>query len=304
MKGIALGLYPADSDKTYDRMVGEIAGEGAGYVSLVVMWRQHDIHANDIAPSDNTIADDRLRAVIKDAHAHNLKVFLFPILEIEVRRALEWRGTLQPKDVNAWWASYENFIMHYAQLGADEKVELFAVGSELVSTEVWQDRWTHLIRQVRKTLPNGQLLYSANWDHFEQVTFWDLVDYVGVTAYNELTKSNDASEDELARAWADTRATLVQFSQKVKKPLVITEIGYTSQDGAAVHPWDYTLHAKIDLEEQRRCYAAFVDAWSGEDALAGVYWWNWYGDGGDKDASYTPKGKPAEKVLHDWYAKP
>ncbi len=153
-----------------------------------------------------------------------------------------------------------------------------------------------------KKIYAGGLLYSANWDHYEQVSFWQRVDYVGVTAYNELTSKKDATEEELARAWVPVRDQLVAFARKVDRPLVITEIGYTSQDGAAVHPWDYTLKSGVDLEEQRRCYAAFVDAWKDEPGLAGVFWWNWYGAGGAKDTSYTPKGKPAEQVLRDYFS--
>jgi len=74
------------------------------------------------------------------------------------------------------------------------------------------------------------------------------------------------------------------------------------QDGAASRPWDYTVRAPVDLEEQRRCYAAFVDAWRGA-ALAGVYFWDWSGPGGASDAHYTPRGKPAEAVVRRWFAE-
>jgi hypothetical protein len=60
----------------------------------------------------------------------------------------------------------------------------------------------------------------------------------------------------------------------------------------------------IDMEEQRRCYAAFMAAWSGVDALAAVFFWNWYGKGGAEDRGYTPKGKPAGKLLERWFAAP
>ncbi len=147
----------------------------------------------------------------------------------------------------------------------------------------------------------GKLLYSANWDHYESVSFWERVDFVGVNAYWELTKDDDASEASLVKAWAPIKTKLVAYAAKQKKPLVITEVGYTSQDGAATHPWDYASTAKVDLEEQRRAYQAFVDAWGDEQTLAGVYWWLWYGDGGKDDKGYTPRGKPAEKVLRGFY---
>ena len=299
IRGVALGLYD-DGDKSGD--LAEIAALGADTVSLVVSWKQHDVRSVDLAAAPGvTLPDERVREVIRAAHQAHLKVFLFPIVEVEIRRPLEWRGTIKPDDVQRWWQNYEAFILHYATLAGDEGADLFAVGSELVSTELWRDRWYHLISGVKKKY-KGKLVYSANWDHYEPVSFWDRVDYMGVTAYNELTKSKDAGEPELTTAWRAVREALVAFAAKIDRPLIITEIGYTSQDGAAVHPWDYTLRAPIDLEEQRRCYAAFVAAWRDEPRLAGVFFWQWWGAGGPEDGSYTPRGKPAERVLKTWYS--
>lgn len=307
MKGIALGLYHREADEkgySFHQMLREIRATGADHVSLVVGWKQRDVRASTLEPDPEiTISDARLRSLIREARRHRLKVLLFPIVELEIRRPLEWRGTLAPRDVDAWWRAYERFILHYARLAAEEKVHILSVGSELGTTEGWRDRWYALISAVERVFP-GELLYSANWDHYEKVSFWDRLDYIGVTAYNELTRDSEATVEELTRAWRSVRETLVAFARKIDRPVVITEVGYVSRDGAAVHPWDYTSRARIDLEEQRRCYQAFVAAWQGEERLAGVFFWNWFGAGGERDGYYTPKGKPAERVLREWYGAP
>ncbi len=42
----------------------------------------------------------------------------------------------------------------------------------------------------------------------------------------------------------------------------------------------------------------------GSQGLAGVIWWEWTGsEGGPSDFGYTPKNKPAEKLLREWFAK-
>src|SRR3954469_9501915 len=107
MKGIALGLYGDGHD--FGAMLKEIADTGADHVSLVVSWRQHDVRATRLEPFDGTLADDRLRDVIRLARAQHLKVFLFPIIEVEKRKPREWRGTLVPADVAIWWRAYEKF---------------------------------------------------------------------------------------------------------------------------------------------------------------------------------------------------
>src|SRR5262249_33875136 len=212
IKGMALGLYD-DGDKRV--ALGEIAGLGADHVSLVVSWHQHDVRSVALAPvPGTTVTDDRLRALMRDARAAHLAVFLFPIIEVDARAPKEWRGTLRPGDVDAWWRSYEGFILHYAALAGEGGADLFAVGSELVSTEAWRDRWFHLLASVRKVYP-GKIVYSANWDHYQPVSFWERVDYIGVTAYNELTTKNDASEPELERGWRAVRDDLTSYSERV-----------------------------------------------------------------------------------------
>jgi hypothetical protein len=85
--------------------------------------------------------------------------------------------------------------------------------------------------------------------------------------------------------------------------LLFTEVGYYSELGTNIYPWDYTRNKPISLEEQRRCYQAFADVWSESPELNGVFFWNWFGPGGKLDKGYTPRGKPAECVLREWFAK-
>ena len=282
-------------------MIDEIAAIGASHVALVVTWAQPDVRAIHIAPSKATIDDAIVDRAIARAHARGLDVLLFPILTIDRLRPGEWRGTVQPGDIDAWWLSYEQFIVHYATIAARHDTESLLVGSELGSTEAWRYRWYHLISRVER-LYGGTLVYSANWDHYQQVSFWNRLDFIGVTGYFELSRSKNASQAELERAWRPIRDQLVAYAARQDRPLWITEIGYTSVDGAATRPWDYTMAGAIDLEEQRRLYAAFVRVWTGVSRLEGVFFWNWYGKGGPDDRDYTPKGKPAEAVLRRWWS--
>jgi hypothetical protein len=57
----------------------------------------------------------------------------------------------------------------------------------------------------------------------------------------------------------------------------------------------------VDLEEQRRAYVAFREAWREQPAVEGAFFWIWSGDGGPKDDRYTPRGKPAEDALRAWF---
>jgi hypothetical protein len=42
--------------------------------------------------------------------------------------------------------------------------------------------------------------------------------------------------------------------------------------------------------------------WEGEPAVGGVTWWEWTSYGGGPDCyNYTPRGKPSEKLLRQWF---
>jgi hypothetical protein len=227
-------------------------------------------------------------------------VTICPIVLLDVTAPGKWRGTLAPKDVDAWWMAYEAFVLHHARLAADVGAQALVIGSELGSTETWRDRWYHLISNVERAY-TGALWYSANWDHYEHVSFWPRLDAIGVTGYFELTRDRDAGADALARAWTAPRDALLAFAARHELPLVLTEIGYPSVDGGAARPWDYTARGAVDLEEQRRAFRALATAWGGS-ALAGLYVWEWSGDGGAKDRGYSPRGKPAACELAAWWA--
>ena len=248
--------------------------------------------------------DGLLTWVIKQANRRGLRVFLMPIIRLQKRGRDEWRGRIAPTDWDRWWTSYRAYIEHYAAIAQASDVALLSVGSELVSTESQRDRWRALIANVRAVF-HGQLTYSANWDHFEPVTFWDQLDVAGVTGYQSLSDATDPSEHVLLRGFDGMRRRVDRWTRITGKPFILTEIGYASQVGAARAPWDYRSRpGAADPGLQLRCYRAMYRAWQGHPALAGLYVWNWFGEGGAEDRGYTPRGKPAAKLLQHWYSAP
>ena len=239
---------------------------------------------------------------IARAHQRGLQVLLFPIVWVETRSPGQWRGTLQPRNVDAWWRAYEHFIIHYARIAATTQAAWLSIGSELGSTETWRDRWFHLVGRLER-IGRFKMLYSANWDHFSQVSFWRRIDAIGVNGYIPLTTDTNATEQTMTTAWAQAAANLTQLAKRTNKPLILTEVGYLSRDGAAVAPWNYTQRAALDLEEQRRAYAAFSAIWLARHDLSGVIFWDWNGHGGIKDRGYTPRGKPAEAVVRRFFRR-
>lgn len=301
-RGVGLGLFSRDPEYRYRALLEEIRATGATHVSIVWVWWQEDVYSKAIrAVSGWSATDDQVVDTLREAERLGFVTTAFPIVRLQRSTRSEWRGRIAPRDEDAWWDSYLRFILHAADLAKRGGAERLTVGSELLSREKMRERWRRVIDRVRLQAPDLELMYSANWDHFEPVTFWDLVDVAGLTAYWELTKSTEADVSDLLRAWRSVKPQVLDFAKKVGRPVVFTEVGYPSLDGAAAWPWDETRRAEIDLEEQRRAYEAFVRAWSGERAITGVYWWNWFGFGGPEDGDYTPREKPAADIIRRWY---
>jgi hypothetical protein len=306
IKGVALGLFDTElSSRAIRTELESIQALGANTISLPIYWYQQDVTSHEIRPYpeagfDPVRYDDLVRTAIHQAHGVGLGVLLMPVVQLEQTGKGKWRGALQPVSWDLWFQSYEHFLLHYARLAQEEEVTLFSVGSELSSSEVHVTRWRALIDRVR-AIYRGELTYSANWDHYHQVAFWDKVDYLGTSAYYELIDEVPTTYAALHLGWQRIRRDLEKWQQTVGKPLLITEIGYPSTSTAARTPWDYT-GGTLDLQQQRLCYRAFIEAWRGSRSLAGTFLWIWEpGRGGPADRGYAWRGKPAEAEIAAWY---
>ncbi|MCY3555394.1 MAG: hypothetical protein OXH56_08735, partial [Gemmatimonadetes bacterium] len=306
-QGDALGVFKASEGMSYYRSsLEDIAALGASHLSVPVFILQDSVDSvtHFTRPSDGATGEQHesvIREVIDFAHRMGLKVMLTPIVNLDRPGEREWRGTISPDDWEAWFESYRGMIRHYARLAAEMDVEYLSVGTELVSAERFTGQWRETIAEVRRIFP-GQLTYSANWDRYDRVAFWDDLDFAGISAYYELSESEDPTVEELVSAWRPVKEDLLRWQARWNKLLLFTEIGYMSQSGVAGHPWNYVSENPLDLEAQRRCYQALRLAWEGEERFAGLYLWIWEPDKrGGKDRGYNFAGKPAEEVVRDWY---
>jgi hypothetical protein len=254
-----------------------------------------------------TPTPEALGELIRYAKKRNLRVILMPIVLLDApRNAREWRGRIEPERWDEWWKSYREMLNHFAWIAEGNGADVLVVGSELVSTENKTVEWTDTIAAVRGVF-KGRLTYSANWDHYAAVKFWNELDFIGMNSYWTLGENRDVKIDEIKQSWRKIQDELFAFQKTVGKPLFFTEVGWCSMANMAKEPWDYTKdagEAPTDPDLQKRLYEAFFQSWHGRPELGGFSIWEWDPDtGGLKDRGYTPKGKPAEEVLRGWLAR-
>lgn len=251
-------------------------------------------------------SDDRIRNQITDAHALGIKVLLKPHLWIG-RGA--WCGEINPGTPERWtrfFASYERFLLHYAELAQGAGADMMTVGVELCSTTArFADRWRELIAKTR-TLYKGPLVYAANWDEVGRVPFWDSLDFIGVQFYAPLAEGPESTEAAMARRLSGHLDALLQVARRVRRSILFTEVGYKSIRGTAVQPHLWPEHlpsggaVTADGAAQAQAYRVFFDGIRQRDWVAGVYVWKWFSnpESPEEDATgFSPRGKPAEAVL-------
>jgi uncharacterized membrane protein len=286
---------------------------GSNWMGLLVTWYQQDASSNVIArhPDPNKDhTDARIRTAIRDAHSRGLQVMLKPHVD-----ALngQWRGDFNPSNPAAWFQSYTQFILHYAQIAQEEGVELYCMGTEFktISGAANRDRWIAVINAIRGAY-GGPLTYAANAtfpaDEFTSVSFWDQIDIIGLDGYFTLTDQNNPTLAQLVSAWTSNRfgenivAAVQNFASSRQKPVIFTEIGYKSTDGTNREPWNFGLSGAVDTAEQRDCYQAAFTVWSQQSSwMRGFFWWAWpVPPPAANDGDYNPRSKPAETVLRTW----
>ncbi|MBO6940402.1 MAG: hypothetical protein JJ863_35840 [Deltaproteobacteria bacterium] len=285
VRGASLGLFASEPDYDYEAMVAEIANRGASDLWVVDRIVQRDLSASELhrvpgeSPSLATV-----RRTLRQGRERGMRVGLMLIVGLEVRRPGEWRGEIQPTDREEWFASYERHLDALARVAQAEGVRHLVIGSELNGLEPHAERWRSLAASARDHF-GGELLYSANWDRYARVPFWDAVDAIGVSAYFRV----DGPEGPRA-VWDRELAALERFAEG--KPVVLTEVGYPAHAEAARYPWDETRSREVDATLQASLLGAFCDAYEARPG-AGYVVWNWFGVGGPRDGGYSPRGKPA-----------
>jgi hypothetical protein len=302
----------------YDSTAGEearraLAATGANWAGVLTTWYMEHSDSTAILPDAQKTPDEKgVVAAIRHFHELGLRVLLKPHVDVQDGT---WRGSIRPANVDAWFTSYVEFMERMAHLAEAEKVEMLCVGTELarLSGAEFRSRWEIVLARVR-TVYHGQLTYAANAnsaaDEFTSVSFWDLVDLAGLDAYAPLTDKDDPTPDELVAAWSrnargdNMLAAYRNWQRSHGKPVILTEIGYRSANGANRAPWDYVRSAPYDAAEQADCYYAAFAVWLPERSwLKGLFWWSWgVLAPAEGDTGYTPQNKPAGDILHERFS--
>jgi hypothetical protein len=298
---------------------------------------QREVHSPEWAEPRRPLAVPNLEELVRNAHRAGLKVMVKPHLEMrahepteEERRVLRgpdegarrkllarlraqwearpraWHNDIEMKkesDWQAWFARYEAYVLTYVRQAAAAGADAFCVGRETDKAAILREAdWRRLIGRVRESF-KGPLTYSANFDSYGRIPFWDALDVIGISAYFPLTDAEAPSGERLIAAWDGLLDSLEAFARLKYRRVVFTEIGYPAVASAARRPWD-DARGPADVWLQARLYEAALQSVATRPFMAGTFFWIWEGVARPpfRDASFSIQDKPASFVMARWYA--
>ena len=272
---------------------------GANFITIVPNGLQDTPQSEDIDfLSESSMSEEELTDLIGYAHSKGLAVALKPTVNC---RNGTWRAHIsffdedvpcEPKWGN-WFRSYTDFQVHYAKIAQKTGCEMFIAGCEMVQSEHRADEWRSVISEIRKVY-SGPVSYNTDKYQEHNVSWWDAVDIISSSGYYP---AND---------WENQLDRIEKVVKRFNKPFFFAECGCMSTAGSPLVPNDWSVKGDIDLEGQANWYRTMLEACSKRSWVGGFCIWDWScrqypiakaaSHGG-----YEIYGKPAEKVLSDFY---
>lgn len=312
MKGMTEAGYKSGvfNDRSVRQAVIQLRKDGVTWLAIQVAWYQATNTSDVIKPNQDTPTDGSVNRLIALAHHEGMRVFLNPF--VNSMQGSGWQAEFHPSNPKAWFQSFDHYIAHYAQMARQDHADLFGLGDEfdtLDGVPAYRPDWIHAIWVARRYY-HGPITYGADYPDYQRVTFWSALNDVGIDAYFPLSSKSNPTTADLIGGWNRVADQIQAWRINTgldKKPFVITELGYPSEDGAAQTPGTWFPHQAVNLGLQSRLYeATFQSIWT-RPWLRGImwFWWanpsnpNW--QGGPHDNGYTLRGKPALSVLKHYF---
>lgn len=304
--------YSTDfASNEFRQVVDRMKVDGANTISLVIQHNVQNLNSNDIFPVWITPTDDALNSGINYIKSKGMAVAFNMFVDCNCGA---WRAEINPSDRSVFFNSYNNIIQKYSKIAQTNGISFINLGTETAKLTGPQysnqntQKWRDLIRNTRANF-SGKLTYGGNWGYpFEEITqieFWDDLDFIGVSAYFDLSKDETPSVSTLQNSWNNiNNNTLQPLVSRWNKPIFFTEIGYRSVNQAGNSPGDWSRPAYFMEDGQANAFEAVFSYFNDKSYLAGLNIWDINSDpnyGGQGNVDYTFVNKKAEAIVKKWF---
>jgi len=210
------------------------------------------------------------------------------------------------------WAEFEtqytSYILAFVKLAEKHQVSLFCLGTELNAFAIERTAfWCDLIDKV-KSIYSGQLTYAENWDKYQNVGFWNSLDFIGIDAYFPISESQTPAVKDVIASWSSLKNDLKSYSKFYATSVLFTEYGYRSMDYAGKKPWDSSrLEGSANEKAQLNLLKGLHQSLWKEDWFAGGFLWKWFPNHEPSSKRhqnrFTIQGKISEDYIKSFYLK-
>lgn len=244
------------------------------------------------------VTDDEVRQAIRMAKSLGLRVCLKPVVNCKDGT---WRAYISFFDEEVpgepgwsdWFASYTEFMLHYARIAEETGCEMLCIGCEMVQSEKREEEWRKLIGQVRQVY-SGLIAYNCDKYQEDRLTWWDAVDVITSSGYYPIG------------AWEAQLDRIEGVVRRYGKPFFFMEAGCPSRSGAGSAPNDWRQGSGPSEDEQAAFYEEMFNACAGREWVGGFMLWDWPAELYDRseasgDRGYCIYGKKAEQIVAAHY---
>jgi hypothetical protein len=300
----AHGYGTADSD----RALAELQEDGITAISVSHFAFMKRVSDPTLTWSEGEQGQETFASIarlIGQAHAKGMRVMLKPQIYLEDG---EWCGDIAPPDWHIWFETYRAYAKAVAQLAEENHVEYLIAAVELSSATRRDDHEMRDTIAAVRAIYHGPLIYSANWDEAEHVTFWDAVDIIGIQMYAPLRKSGQRlSVKAIAKGASAWLSKYERIAKRHHKKIIVTETGFVNRVGVTEIPYvwpEWLVDEYESLEgdaEQAAGYEALIDTFGRSPHVLQIFWWKWFTDvdgfSDDGPLGFAVRGRFAEHVL-------
>ena len=170
-----------------------------------------------------------------------------------------------------WLKHYRKYILHYAQLAEEFNVDAFCLGNELkVCVNKNRHFWRALIEDVRSVY-HGKITYAAKLSQVQNFPLWESLDFIGVNVKLPFSEKLNPTKIQIKSEWRQVIDKLQEVSNVNNRPIVFTELTYSSKDAVMPESLDYPDDFRI---QRMNLELFFEEVWA-RPWMKGVFLWDW-----------------------------
>jgi hypothetical protein len=261
--GVDFYTYPGqDVLGAAEKTVSYLKSLHANAISISFPYFMRGEHASAVYASDVTPSPAELAQVASVAEKAGLYVSLRPLLdEFRIGKS---RTDWKPDNPAKWFASYERFLLPYAEMAQQTNIPELIDGTEF-SLFGHSRLWSGLVRALRMVYA-GTVAYDSNWGiPIRNSGGRGVVE--GVDAYQPMAVSANAPQGRLTAAWT-------AYDRTLPRGTVELELDIAAVRGAYLRPYQVSgwHEAKLAPYIQVRWFTAACDALV-RAKLGGIYYW-------------------------------